>query len=668
LDPVAFYPDGKTLIAIEHHGEAIVFLDTTTGEHRRRLKVPGLGSEIAFSPDLKILAAPIAADFSIHLWDVAKGKELLQLPQVNSWPQRFTFSSDSNILAWARDEKSGAGVSLIDVATGKEIRRIAKGIESPNFLTYWPNDKTLAFCAGWERTVRFWDIENDREIRPPEGHRGDISSIIFSRDGKNVISSGMDGTVRQWEVASGKELHQFTGQKKGLWGMAVSPDDKMIATASLNDRIIHLWDSATGNEIRRLEGHQDGVDSLAFSPDAKILASGGSQNAGHQLLRFWDVNTGKEIRLAVDPDPVPVEPDHRGMEGILSVGRVKFSPDGKFLAAACRNNIVIFDAATGRRFAQLIPPKIMDIKDIAFSPDGRSLLSGGQGDHVGGKYSIHFWELASGKERLTIKAVGAKTYAVAFSPDGRFLAAGGTDKHIGIADMVWILDARNGEVIHKFEGHQSWMSQLAFSPDGKRLASGCQDTTILIWDVADLPSAHQPQSAKLSAGELDQLWSDLAADDAEKAYRAIWKLVAVPRQAVPLLKGRLKPAVAIDSERASRLIADLDSTSFTAREKAFEDLSRLDDFAEPGLRKKLAAKPSLETRRRIETLLGKLQGPVTSAEKLRSLRAVEVLEHIGTPEAKNLLTVLAGGAPEARLTQEAKGALMRLQTKEPRTK
>jgi hypothetical protein len=63
---------------------------------------------------------------------------------------------------------------------------------------------------------------------------------------------------------------------------------------------------------------------------------------------------------------------------------------------------------------------------------------------------------------------------------------------------------------------------------------------------------------------------------------------------------------------------------------------------------------------RIEALLGKLEGPVASAETLRSIRAVEALEHIATPEARDLLDRLAAGAPEARLTREAKAALERL--------
>jgi hypothetical protein len=90
------------------------------------------------------------------------------------------------------------------------------------------------------------------------------------------------------------------------------------------------------------------------------------------------------------------------------------------------------------------------------------------------------------------------------------------------------------------------------------------------------------------------------------------------------------------------------------------ELEELGELAEAALRKMLAGKPSLEARRRAEELLEKLRGPLPAGERLRSLRAVEVLEHAGTESARELLTRLASGAPEARLTREAKGALQRL--------
>jgi hypothetical protein len=113
------------------------------------------------------------------------------------------------------------------------------------------------------------------------------------------------------------------------------------------------------------------------------------------------------------------------------------------------------------------------------------------------------------------------------------------------------------------------------------------------------------------------------------------------------------------AERVQRLIRDLDSDDFQARTKASEELEKIVEEAEPALRKELAEKPSLEARQRIQQVLSKLE-PMPSAERLRALRSVQILEYAGTPEAKKCLETLAGGLQEARLTREAKAALERM--------
>jgi hypothetical protein len=91
-----------------------------------------------------------------------------------------------------------------------------------------------------------------------------------------------------------------------------------------------------------------------------------------------------------------------------------------------------------------------------------------------------------------------------------------------------------------------------------------------------------------------------------------------------------------------------------------KELAGEEELAAPALRKVLEGKPSLEVRKRVESLLDALKEPVTSSEKLRLLRAVETLERADSPEARALLERLAQGTPEARLTREAKAALQRL--------
>ena len=128
-----------------------------------------------------------------------------------------------------------------------------------------------------------------------------------------------------------------------------------------------------------------------------------------------------------------------------------------------------------------------------------------------------------------------------------------------------------------------------------------------------------------------------------------------------LQRERLQPAVAValDAKKLAQWLADLDSDAFDTRKKAEAEIEKLGEPARPTLEKVLASQPSVEVRRTAERLLAKLN-PTGSPAQRRMLRAVEVLEHIATPEARAVLESLAKGAPEALLTREAKAALDRL--------
>jgi hypothetical protein len=137
-------------------------------------------------------------------------------------------------------------------------------------------------------------------------------------------------------------------------------------------------------------------------------------------------------------------------------------------------------------------------------------------------------------------------------------------------------------------------------------------------------------------------------------------LIAAPKQTLPWLQEHSQGPSADDSQRIARLVAELDSDQFATRQRAARELEKLADLAEPALRKALAEKPSAEVRRQAEGLLVKLDGPVRSPEVLRGLRAIELLEYIGTSEARQQLERQAREALGGRVQKEAKAALERL--------
>jgi hypothetical protein len=216
-----------------------------------------------------------------------------------------------------------------------------------------------------------------------------------------------------------------------------------------------------------------------------------------------------------------------------------------------------------------------------------------------------------------------------------------------------------GKELCRFLGRQGYIKSLVFSADGQRLASGGMDTTALIWDVGRIAEKHQ-SDGELTDRELDKSTAELLGPDAGKAYKAMRTLAAAPRQSLPWLKKQLRPAVGVDERKMKQLIEQLDDDTFAVREKATSELASLREFAEPFLRKALQESPTFEQRRRIDQLLEPFSKPLPSVDRARQIRLLELLEQIGTKQAAEWLTRLAGGAPGVFLTCEANASLARL--------
>jgi hypothetical protein len=175
-----------------------------------------------------------------------------------------------------------------------------------------------------------------------------------------------------------------------------------------------------------------------------------------------------------------------------------------------------------------------------------------------------------------------------------------------------------------------------------------------------------PKEASLSEQELDHRWADLISDDSQEAFRAVGALVRARGQAVTFLKQRLQPAEVSVAPNLEQLIADSDSNEFKVREKATKDLTNLGPVAEKALVRALAGNLSLEARRRAAGILQGLKeskgSPAPTGEPLRTLRALEVLEQVATPDAEMLLGRLSKGAADSPLTEQAQIALEHLKS------
>jgi hypothetical protein len=338
------------------------------------------------------------------------------------------------------------------------------------------------------------------------------------------------------------------------------------------------------------------------------------------------------------------------------IGTCCFTPGGAHLVLPFSGAFRVYETVTGKEW-QNIPCDGTWVRSLAMSPDGRSFFASVDGNGAQNKPPrVSLWELATGNVRSSWTFPGEAAGPIALSHDGQYLAVGLP----GMPSTIRLFRMADPHVVQTLAGFTGKPTLLSFSPDDRQLISAMDDTSALVWQ---LPSLTGPPVRRLEPGTLPHLWADLANDDAERAYRALLCLTQAPADAVPFLQQHVQPVAVPDPKRIEQLIKDLDDARFAVRRRAKGELENLDAFAESNLKLALTGKPSLEARRRIEELLSKLRGPVTTPGILQGIRAVEALERLGTPEARAHLERLAHGAADARLTGEAEAAVRRLQVR-----
>jgi len=685
----AFTSDGKTLFTMDS-GKKVCLWAVASGTLRKSfdMQVPQWRT-VRISPDGQTLAVVPYSREAVSLWDTETGKERVRLQgELAHARYGLAFSLDGKILAtnWAEPWAEEGAVSLWDPATGKLIRRFSAPASAIEFLQFAPDGRTLLGAAGGTR-LHLWDSQTGRELFVTSGHEGMIRSLALTPDSKQVISMA-DNTIRLWDVMTGRQIRVVAHTPHGGSGLSITRDGQAVLSGGYTR--LRLNELATGKELQSfpldenpeklprpesfLPGHSS--QHVGVSTDGRTAVSVSSQprqirpNAfgAVNVVDVWDIASGKavsrrELGYSHEVNFLGLAPGVR----TLGISVSSLPPPQALQEKIPRDEsnthqILIQGVLTGRNIVSLPQPDNYS-HDHAFSPDARTLVTTtntvkhtAQGSEIGAA-TFHFWELATGKERFAFQVTDTSRYygfgQVAFLPGARILA---TIRHEG-AIQLW--DAVTGKELFRRTGSDSHVSALAFSHDEKFLVTGHQDSTILVWDLSTAKKPERLIGGQPSKDQLEAWWSDLAGADAAKAYRAIRCLAEVPQQAVPLFRDRVHVAKTVPEKEVNRLITDLDSGEFAKREAASRQLSDLGEQIEPFLEAALRTKPTGEQRRRIEQLLTAVL-TVRSPEQLRSLRAIEALEHIGNPEAGKILESLAKGPPASRQTREAQDSLDRL--------
>ena len=492
-----------------------------------------------------------------------------------------------------------------------------------------------------------------------------ICAATFSPSGVLLATAGRDRSVCVWEVASGRLLRRFAQRRGALtpkerddnrepaaW-VAFSADGSQLVASCAADAVC-FWDVASGKEIRTLSWDGLPVTDCVLAMGGKRLIVRTRITSDKEVLRLCETSDGKQVKAF--SNPVSAESDS---EWEPTPGRLALSPDGRSLAATDHGGLIrIWDIESGER-VHSFDTGGPNVGAFAFSPDGRLLaaatrkrLANGSNTSPGPEANtVRLWDVASGRLLLLVlRRQRPSVQFVAFAPDGRYFASASAD------GVVRVWEVASGKEVYSRVEEGLVPLCLAFSPDGGTLAVGTEEGEALVWGLE--PAGGRPPAREGPSTRPDELWDDLASDDAARAYRSAWGLCRTPSEGVAILSRHLHRIPVERPGHICDLVADLGNDDFDRREAATKELAALGAQAEPALRKALEETTSAEARSRIKPLLKALdEWVVTDPDLLRALRAVWVLERIGTPEARAVLEGLAKGAPEARQTKEAKAAM-----------
>jgi WD40 repeat protein len=370
-------------------------------------------------------------------------------------------------------------------------------------LCYSPDGRQLAVVS-INGQVKILDPNTIPEARILSSNVGaSIYQVAFSEDGERFLLSGDQRMLPQkdpgngltnqpvvslWNASSGQELLILRGTRFPVGGAAFSPAPNSRRVASLPDswvgqpnpgNEVTLWDYTTGKQIRSFQAPTK-ASNVIFSPDGRLLALGSKDS-----LEICDAETGKVVRRLSTP-----------------ADSLSWSSDGRHLATADSafnlDGIQVWNATEGTLWRHLaVPQATQNARSVgpsfgrlAFSPDGR-LLAGAsenntQAPKPGGAVTV--WDVETGQQVVTLRGHTNQVNGVAFSPDGRRLISGSSDGTV----RVWELATGHTTLI--LRGHKDGVRCVAFSPDGRRIASSDGKET-RIWDGS--PMAIPPAEAAL---------------------------------------------------------------------------------------------------------------------------------------------------------------------------
>ncbi|GHV03158.1 hypothetical protein FACS189485_05560 [Spirochaetia bacterium] len=370
---VTYSPDGRRIVSGSTDRTLKVW-DAESGQELYSLE--GHTNTVfgaAYSPDGRRIVS-VSGDTTLKVWDAESGRELLAITGYTDSKNIAIYSSDgkrivsgsenNSIIVWDAEEgrllqplvghtdrvysiayspggkyiaSGGADrtIKIWDAGSGQLLRTFSNP-GTVFCVAYSPDGKYIAAgTGGGDRGIRIWDAESGQMFLTLKGHGANVVSIVYSADGRRIISGSLDNTIKIWDVESAVILRTLTGHTYYVVEIALSPDEKYIVSGS-SDKTVKIWDAQSGQLLRTLS-QPHVVRSIAFSPDGRFIAA----CVDDMTIRIWDTENGNEVRTI------------RKLKG--TVFSARYSADGKRILSGGKDGTVrIWDAETGKEIAQYV--------------------------------------------------------------------------------------------------------------------------------------------------------------------------------------------------------------------------------------------------------------------------------------------------------------------------
>lgn len=500
-----FSPDGRWLATGGGDGWVRVW-DVGTQREVFALPTPARGvASLQFSGDgRRLLTAAVNAELA--LWDLQGPQGPLPLARWHAdttWIFRAFFSRQgSEVIA-----VGNRSISTWSLADPGRPSRVTDWTEFSDAIVASLDQERVASYSFESERLKLWEPSHSGPAKEFEAAKSTIACLAFAPGGQRLASGGFDGCLGIWDIGLGTEQVRLSGHQGEIRSVAWSLQHEVVASGG-TDGTIRVWNVEPASFRQPELKHGSKVQSLRFLAQGTSLLSvgpGSLSDAGHSVVRLWDVASGKltashtltgrpihnALGLNASGNQVTVADiiqskgmiaDRLRILGLPSLGWVA-EMEGQAAAFTMEGSGLVL-ARDRRLFLRKdleVPPTLLGIADsliskLAVSPQGRMAAIRTEIR----PRDIQFIELAPGNAPIPCVGHEDAIEELQFSPDGRYLATGSWDQTVGL----W--DVRSRSLVRRLRGHRGSVNCVAFSTDGRTLASGADDGTVRLWDLRTL--------------------------------------------------------------------------------------------------------------------------------------------------------------------------------------